>query len=115
MATRIVTTKTDDLDPSQEADQTVEFGLDEAAYEIDLTDANAERLRDTLAEFIKVARRAGGKPPKPGHVKRRFTRETARDIRVWVRANGGTVEDRGRIAEKYVDAFFANDTSIFRG
>ncbi|HLU98671.1 MAG TPA: Lsr2 family protein, partial [Thermobifida alba] len=41
----------DDLDGG-EAGQTVSFNLDGRAYEIDLSDANAARLRKALAPFI---------------------------------------------------------------
>ena len=48
MAQKVVVSLVDDLD-SSEADETVEFGLDGATYEIDLSDANAATLRDRLA------------------------------------------------------------------
>ena len=50
----------DDLD-GQEADETVEFGIDGKSYEIDLSSANAGKLREALAEFVSSARRAGGR------------------------------------------------------
>ena len=50
----------DDLDGSH-ATQTVEFILDGIPYEIDLSDENAKRLRLTLARFIEVSRRTGGR------------------------------------------------------
>lgn len=114
MAQRIQVIKTDDLDPTAEATQTVDFGLDGTDYEIDLTDANARRLRDALAEFVTAGRRAG-KPSKPArpHV-RRLHPEDARDIRVWVRKNGGTVADRGRIAERFIDAYYDNNVAAVR-
>ena len=62
MAIRVVLA--DDLDGS-EAEETVEFGLDGAFYEIDLSEDNAERLRDALAEYVEHARRSGGRK-RPG-------------------------------------------------
>ena len=50
----------DDLD-GEVADETVEFGVDGKNYEIDLSTANAKKLRDALAEFVAAARRAGGR------------------------------------------------------
>ena len=50
----------DDLD-GEVADETVEFGVDGKNYEIDLSTANAKKLRDALAEFVASARRAGGR------------------------------------------------------
>ena len=48
MATLTTVTVVDDLDGS-EAAESVEFALDGVAYEIDLSEDNAEKLRDALA------------------------------------------------------------------
>lgn len=45
----------DDLD-GQVANETVTFGLDGKSYEIDLSDANASKLRDALAVYVAAAR-----------------------------------------------------------
>jgi hypothetical protein len=50
MATRIVTELHDDIDGS-DATQTIRFALDGVEYEIDVSDRNANRLRNSLAEF----------------------------------------------------------------
>ena len=44
----------DDLD-GEVADETVEFGVDGKNYEIDLSTANAKKLRDALAEFVAAS------------------------------------------------------------
>jgi Lsr2 len=54
----------DDLDGS-EAASTVHFGLDCTEYEIDLNAEHAQALRDALARYVKVARRAGGGARRP--------------------------------------------------
>ncbi len=59
MAQKVMVTLVDDLDGS-EAEETVEFGLDGAFYEIDLSEDNAERLRDALSEYVEHARRQAG-------------------------------------------------------
>ncbi len=110
MATRITTTKIDDTDGT-EATQTVTFGLDDQPYEIDLNDANAARLRDALAPFTRVARRAGGPPPKRRGPVRRLHPDDAREIRLWVRQHKGIVADRGRIPDRYIEAYYAGDWS----
>ena len=56
MATRRVVTRVDDLDGSAGAN-TVRFGLDRRDYEIDLTDAHADHLRQSLAPFMSAGRR----------------------------------------------------------
>jgi hypothetical protein len=59
MAQQVNVKFVDDLDGSDAAG-TVSFGLDGRVYEIDLSDDNAARLRDSLASFIAAARKSGG-------------------------------------------------------
>lgn len=54
MAQKVAVELVDDLDGTASGDVgTVTFGLDGAEYEIDLSEANANQLRDTLAEFCR--------------------------------------------------------------
>jgi nucleoid-associated protein Lsr2 len=110
MAQHVITTYTDDLDGSQ-ASGNVKFSLDGRQYEIDLSDANAEKLRDILVPFVAAARRAGGgrgrqassssrRDPGPG----RSQAEMA-EMRTWLREHGYKVSDRGRIPNEYVQAW----------
>ena len=64
---KIVVTRLDDLDGS-EATETVSFGLGEQGhYEIDLSAANAERLRKTFAPLITAGRPVrAARPKRPG-------------------------------------------------
>jgi hypothetical protein len=50
----------DDLDGS-DASGTFDFSLEGRAYQIDLSDDNAAKLRDALAPFVGAARKAGGR------------------------------------------------------
>ena len=59
MATQTIVTLVDDLDGS-EATESVSFALDGASYEIDLSDTNADKLRDALAGYVASARRVDG-------------------------------------------------------
>ena len=59
MATMTTVTLVDDLDGS-EASGSVSFALDGASYEIDLSEGNAEKLRDALAGYVASARRVDG-------------------------------------------------------
>ena len=56
MAQRTQVLLIDDLDGSS-ADETLNFGLDGAAYEIDLSTANAGLLRKALADYVAAGRR----------------------------------------------------------
>ena len=65
MATMTTVTLVDDLDGS-EASGSVSFALDGASYEIDLSDGNADKLRDALAGYVASARRVDGARRGPG-------------------------------------------------
>ena len=56
MAQKVRIILEDDLDGGP-ADETVRFGLDGGQYEIDLSNANAARLRDAIRPFASKARR----------------------------------------------------------
>jgi hypothetical protein len=114
MAQKVTVSLVDDLDGS-EAEETVEFGLDGASYQIDLSEENAERLRDALAEYVEHARRSGGRKRSAGRATpagrapRTATadREQNQAIREWARKQGMKVSDRGRIPSEVIDAYNA--------
>ena len=105
MARKTVVSLVDDLDGGQ-AEETVAFALDGVTYQIDLSAANADRLRTSLATFVGSARRTGGRTrPGGGGAGRRSSLERSQEIREWARANGYTVSDRGRIRADIVTAY----------
>lgn len=106
MAQRIKVTLVDDIDGS-EAAETVTFALDGVSYEIDLTDANATKLRGALAPWVGSARRAGRRSATTSGRRgaRSSSREELAEIRNWARANGHKVSDRGRISQDVRDAY----------
>src|SRR5437763_10177585 len=112
MAQKVTVSLLDDLDGS-EAEETVEFGLDGVAYQIDLSGSNAAKLRDTLANFVANARRAGGRKraqgarPTPAKAPRAASadREQNQAIREWARKQGMKVSDRGRIPAEVLEAY----------
>jgi hypothetical protein len=55
MAKTVIVKLTDDLDGG-DADETLTFALDGRSYEIDVSSANAARLRDALKPFVAKAR-----------------------------------------------------------
>jgi hypothetical protein len=91
----------DDLDGS-EATETVTFGLDGSAYEIDLSDKNAKKLRDALSLYTASARRSGRRQPRSGTG--RSSADTAA-IRSWAKSKGYEVSDRGRISADILEAY----------
>lgn len=110
MAQKVTVSLVDDMDGT-EAEETVEFGLDGATYQIDLSSGNAEQLRDALADYVDHARRSGGRKRPPGRPGGRAPRTVSADreqnqaIREWARKQGFKVSDRGRIPSEVVEAF----------
>ena len=93
-------------------DETVDFAVDGSRYEIDLTSANAAKLRDALATYIRGARRSTAAGPLrrrrgPGTSSSLSTerRQHNNAIRAWARQRGYTIGDRGRIPDEIVDAY----------
>lgn len=107
MASKVQVVLIDDIDGG-DAESTVSFSLEGSNYEIDLSAANAERLREALAPFISAGRRvAAGK-----RAGRRTTGSAGRgnrsaEIRAWAQANGIAVNARGRIPADVVAKFDA--------
>lgn len=104
----------DDLDGGS-ADETIAFMVNNAAYEIDLNHAHADKLRDALAPYIAAARRApsGAVRPRRARAAAASTMTTERRqhnnaIRSWARQNGYPIADRGRIPLEIVDAYEKN-------
>lgn len=112
MAKKVTVTLVDDFDGEGAADETVEFSLDGASYEIDLSSKNAQKLRDELKQWIDAGRRVGGRRRgRPGIPNRNgrasIDREQSAAIRDWARRNGHKVSTRGRIPADIIDAFHA--------
>lgn len=110
MAQKVQVILVDDLDQGQ-ADETVAFGIDGSAYEIDLSSKNAAALRDSLARYVAAAHKIGrsGARATGGRAKTTASadREQTQAIRAWARRNGHTVSDRGRIPASIVEAYNA--------
>ncbi|RLU85785.1 hypothetical protein CTZ27_25765 [Streptomyces griseocarneus] len=107
MAQKVQVLLVDDLDGG-EADETVTFALDGKSYEIDLTTANADKLRDALADYVKSARRTGGRTAGARGKARTApavgSQDTAK-IRAWAKKNGYNVNDRGRVPADIREAY----------
>ena len=107
MARKTVVLLVDDL-TGEPADTTVHFGLDSRDYELDLTEANATELRETLARYVVAARKAsGGRRPSAKVEKpaKAFEGFDPAAVRAWAAAKGFTVSPRGRIKAEVLEAF----------
>lgn len=123
MAKQVITMLTDDLDGG-EAAETVKFALDGTAYEIDLSERNAQELRAFLERYQHAGTRTGRMPasgavaytPNRGqgrkvygsgtdHPSFRENKELNNAIRTWAGENGYDVAERGRIPQHVVDNY----------
>jgi hypothetical protein len=99
MAQKVTVSLVDDLSGSQ-ADETV-----------DLSSANAGKLRDALANFVGAARKAGRPTRVNGSAAAAPVRSASVDreqnqaIREWARKRGMKVSDRGRIPSDVTEAY----------
>lgn len=105
MAQRIQTLFIDDLDGS-EAAGTVRFGLDGTEYEIDLSTAHSEQLRNALEQYISHARRTGTPKRASRSQRGNSTVDTAK-VRDWAKEQGIEIKDRGRVPAAVVEKYQA--------
>lgn len=102
MAQRVVVTLTDDVDGGN-ADETVTFSLDGVTYEVDLSEANATSLRESMALYIGAGRRTGR-----GRVMSAPRRDREYDpaaVREWAGRRGIEVSPKGRIPRNVVEDY----------
>jgi len=118
MAEKRETYLVDDLDGTTSKTSnvsTVEFGLDGKTFEIELSDANAAKLRVALEPFLKAARKTG---TQRGHLRSHTggksssaarpvsaDREQNQAIRAWAIKRGMKISDRGRIPAEVLEAY----------
>ena len=112
MAQKVTTQLVDDLTGENIEDgkgRTVTFGFDGANYEIDLTDDNADQLREALSDYIAAARKTGNRSGRAssGSTPKRGNSEELGKIREWAAANDHEVSSRGRISQAVRDAYDA--------
>jgi hypothetical protein len=97
----------DDLDGGT-AEETVTFGLDGKAYELDLSSVNADALRGVLAPYISAGRRS----PSSARLLRPGARASSdvdiAAVRQWAVDNGYAVNTRGRIPAPILAAYSAS-------
>ncbi|WP_348774178.1 Lsr2 family protein [Micromonospora sp. WMMD1155] len=112
MAKQIIHKLVDDLDGG-DADETVKFALDGVQYEIDLSKANAAKLRDAFASYVAAGTKVGrggvviGGRAARGRGGATADREQNKAIREWAKKSGKDISDRGRIPQEIVDEYHA--------
>lgn len=110
MAQKVTTHLVDDLtgDTIEHGGTTIQFAFDGTAYEIDLSDDNADAFREAVSDYVAAARKVTG---RTGHTastsKPRSNSDELAKIREWAAANGHEVSVRGRISQAVRDAYDA--------
>lgn len=105
MAQKVSVVLVDDIDGGN-ADETLRFGCDGKAYEIDLSTANAGRLRDALAPFVaagRLNRGASTRERRPTAARGKSTRSA--DIRAWAADKGIECNTHGRIPHRVIEQY----------
>jgi hypothetical protein len=100
----------------EDRQETVTFGLDGQAYELDLGHKHALELRSALQPYIRAGRRVGKQPAAPARARRTPERQVPATgerpdtvaIRAWARAQGYQVSDRGRIPAEVLKSYEAD-------
>lgn len=89
-----------------EAEETIQFGVGNTTYEIDVCARHADQMRTSLEPFVTHARKAG---VAAGGRRRRerpaSTREQSANIRSWAKDRGIQVNERGRIPASVVKEY----------
>jgi hypothetical protein len=108
MAQRTIVQLTDDLDGTElneGSGRTVRFALDGTAYEIDLSNKNAEKFEKVLKPYLEAARKAGA-GPRRGRRSGNSTRDyVPAEVRAWAQSNNISVPERGRIPVDVLDQY----------
>lgn len=99
----------DDLDgtPIEGDGGTVNFSIDGANYEIDLSTKNAAELRTVFDKYVDAGRRVrrDGNASSSTSARAKSDPERLKAIREWAAANGHNVSDRGRISAEVQKAY----------
>lgn len=104
MAQRTRVDLIDDLDGT-EASETVTFILDGVGYEIDLSEKNAQKLREAAGPFVAAARKVSGGAKRQGRRGRAVGAGQATAIRAWAQSQGLNVSSRGRVSAEVREAY----------
>jgi Lsr2 len=86
------------------ADETVHFGVDGRAYEIDLNAKHAASFRNLLGPFVERARLARARRPRTT-IRTTASRERSREIRAWAEQHGFAVAEHGRLPRNVIEEY----------
>jgi len=97
-----------DLDDGNvDAEETLQFSLGNAAYEVDVCAKHAQQIRDGLQPFVAQARKTGAASSARRRQRTTGTRQETAGIRSWAKDQGIQVNERGRIPASVVKEYEA--------
>lgn len=116
MAQKVLVLMSDDLDPDQEATDTIRFGIDGQQMEIDLSEQHINEMRELFAKYIGAGRKVGGGSRASARSSSTTHERTdvPKQVRAWAESNGVTLSTRGRIAAPVLAAFEAKDVAALK-
>ena len=109
MAQKYLVQLIDDLTQEQIEDgagESVTFGVDGAAYAIDLTDDHAAEFRALLEPYVSAARKAD-RAASAQRARAAAPKQDLKAVREWASANGYEVSSRGRVPSEVQQAYAA--------
>lgn len=105
MASIVTVVINDDVDGSPNA-ETVTFGFDGVAYEIDLAEKNHAKLSKALEPYIEAGRRVSSRRART-RAGRPSSRSDNAAVRAWAKGAGLKVSERGRISAEVLQQYEA--------
>jgi hypothetical protein len=108
MAQRVITQLVSDLSGDEIADgkgESIEFSYRGASYSIDLTDKEAAGFDKAVALYLEHATKTGGRRRSASAGSK--SDYSAKEVRVWAKAQGIDVPERGRIPGDIVQRYKA--------
>lgn len=106
MARQVQVLLVDDIDDSR-AERNVTFSIDGDSYEIDLSQANIDKLYSALEPYVKSARKVRGRRKGTSATKSTGGANKAAMVREWARGQGMQVSERGRVSQEVMEAYEA--------
>jgi hypothetical protein len=99
---RIITELVDDIDGTK-AEETVRFAIDGVEYELDLSENNANKLRNAVAGYAEKARKVRG--ARGGRKTASVSQVDTKAVRAWAKSNNIELSSRGRIPANVIELY----------
>jgi hypothetical protein len=106
MAQQTIVNTLSDLS-GEAADETLTFAVNGVAYEIDLTEDEAQAFHDFVVTYVEAGRKVEAPARKSTTSGGSGSNVDGPAVREWAALNGFTVKDRGRLPQDVLAAYAA--------